>query len=473
MPKVNLILTLVCREYYNDRVHADPTFVFSPVQWGEVNPQCYTRDVQQYFARFNQLSSLISGVLCAIMAPKLGALSDRYGRKRIMMITSSGMLVSEIVTIVAANFPDTFPVKFLLLGFVFDGLCGSFIASMALSSAYATDCTPPEKRNVAFGYFHAALFTGIAMGPLLGGYVTKWTGTLLTMFYIALGCHLTFLLFLLFAIPESLSKTRQLAAREKYRIHLEELGTAAGWTHQIGLYNFLAPLKVLYPTGPGSSPALRRNLLLLSSIDTVVFGVAMGSMSIIVAYIGKVFQWGQLQQGVFTSIVSASRAVCLLFVLPLVTRLFRGRRSTKGSHGADNFELNVIRTAIFFDILGFLGYVLSRQGAFFIVSGVVAAFGGMGSPTLQAALTKHVRPDEIGSLLGAIGLLHALARIVSPIALNGVWSLTVARFDQAVYVVLTSLFGIAFSLALFIKPGGENCSVCALACNCRADHLCQ
>jgi len=468
VPKVNLILGLICREYFSDRQLADPSFAFLPIDFNEDNPQCRIKEVQARVSMFTLACSLISGLLSAIIAPKLGALSDRYGRKMILCITTCGMLCGEIITIITANFPETINVNFILLSYGFDGLCGSFIASTALSHSYATDCTPPNRRNVVFGYFHGCLFTGVALGPLIAAYVVKWTGTVVSVFYIALSFHIFFLLFLILFIPESLSKSRQMYAREKHRQELEALGPAGHWMVRLRSFNLFAPLKVLYPTGPGSSPAIRRNLLALATVDTIIFGLAMGAMSCVILYINYEFGWDTSDQSIFIAVVNICRVFTLVIILPGLNRAFRGPPKASAAPdagaapppppqnvGTDGFELAVIRAAIAFDALGFLGYALARHGAVFMFAGAVTSVGGMGSPTLQAALTKHVRPDQVGQLLGAMGLLHAVARVVSPSIFNSIYAVTVGRYTQAVFVVLASMFGVAFVVAWFAKPGGE------------------
>jgi MFS family permease len=461
VPKVNLILALVCREYFADQKYSpNPAFTYIPMQAfsGDADEACRTPEVQERVSAFILQGSLISGILAAVAAPKLGAISDRVGRKPIMCITNLGMLLGEVLTILAAKKPETFPVKWLLLGYFFDGLCGSFIASMSLSHSYATDCTSPEHRNVVFGYFHGGLFTGIALGPLFAGYLVKWTGDNIAMFYVALGCHLFFLVFLVLFVPESLPKARQVSAKEKYKREMEAYD-GSSWKQRLRTYNLFEPLKILYPTGPGSSSALRRNLLLLASVDTIIFGVAMGAMSIIIIYSNYMFDWKTYEQSIFMTVVNSSRVFVLLVILPGVTRLYRGRPGRKGSRpattsGTDTFDLTILRVGIFFDAMGFLGYTLSRQGWVFMASGALAAFGGMGSPTLQAAQTKHVPADRIGQLLGAMGLLHAVARVVAPLIFNGIYMATVKSFPQTVFVVLTAMFGLAFIVCWFVKPGG-------------------
>ena len=431
-----------------------------PVILGSENPQCRIPEVTALVSEFQLYGSLISGILSAVISPKLGALSDRYGRTKMIAYTILGMLLNEVVTIIVATYPDILSVNWILVGYVLDGLSGSFIAAMALSYAYASDCTVPEKRNVVFGYYHGSLFAGIALGPILAGLIVKATGKVLTVFYIALALHTTVLLFLIFVLPESLTKKRQLAAREKALdtfAYDDDFGPT--WfsfvTRTFRIGNPFAPLTVLWPTGSGTNPAVRRNLVLIAAVDTTMFGVAMGSMTVILLYSKYMFGWNTFDTTVFVSIVNTCRVVTLLIVLPIISRLIRGPVSTRTApknSGSDLIDLGIIRTAIFFDFLGYVGYTLVRTGPLFILCGAVASIGGMGSPTLQAALTKHAPPEKTGQILGAMGLLHAAARVVAPIIFNVIFARTVGGLTQTVFVCLTATFGLAFLISWFIRP---------------------
>lgn len=456
-PKINLILELVCQQYFADRAIADPNFTMVPVDFaGGSNDQCRIPAVQSRVSIFQLWGSLLAGIFSAITSPKLGALSDRYGRKKILIFTSIGTICSEIITIFAAKYPETFPVYFLLVGFAIDGLFGSFIVAMAIANSYASDCTPPHLRNVAFGYFHGCLFSGIAVGPIIAGYLVKYTGQIVTVFYVLLAVHVFFVLFIGFVVPESLSKKRRQAAQEKYDDQVAALGPAADWVQWVRDIVLLEPLKILWPTGPHASPALRWNLVVLAAVDTIVFGVAMGNMGIVLIYTNYAFGWRTFESSRFMSIANSCRVLCLIVVLPILTRLVRGKPSSqKRNTGCDTFDLSVIRVAIMFDTLGYLGYTLSRASDPFILSGVVAAIGGIGSPTLQSALTKHVPADQTGQLLGASGLLHALARVIAPTVFSAIYAATVGKFTQTVFVCLTATFGLAFVISWFIRPHGK------------------
>ncbi|KAK3307059.1 major facilitator superfamily domain-containing protein [Chaetomium strumarium] len=481
VPRLNLIIDLICRHYFADRSAADPDFTFTPVVPGGSNRQCFIPDVQKQVATFSLVLNVLTGTLSSLTAPKLGSLSDRYGRKRMMIVCSVGGILAEIITILAAKYPETVPYQFLLLGAFFDGLTGSFTAGSVLSHAYTSDCTPPSKRGVAIGYLHSCLFTGLAFGPLIAGYLVKWTGSLLSIFYILLGCHLFFVCFMAFITPESLSRKQQLLAREKYALQQQAFGPAPECSgllsripfgkqlgrlfHRLRTSNPLGPLDILFPTGPGTR-VLRRNFLVLAFIDVVVLAAAMSAGTVIVMYVEYIFEWGNFESSRFISLTSMVRVVILVAVLPLINYLFRTRPAARRTReeptvpveeknsGADEVDLWILRAALVSDVVGVVGYILARSGPVFVACAVVTAFGGMGSATIQAAVSKHVPPARVGQMLGAIGLLHSFARIIAPILFNQLYAATVESFPQAIFVLLASAYALALAASFFLKAHG-------------------
>ena len=436
---------------------------------GAGSEQCRKNpDVQAIVTKFTLVITIIIGTLSAVMSPKIGALSDRYGRIKLLVIASAGGFITEVITVLAYKYPETIHYKWLLAGAVFEGLCGSFTAGFAVTHAYASDCTAPPKRSVAFGYFHACLFSGIALGPMAVAVIIKNGGTLLMIFYIALGIHLFFMLFVLFVVPESLSKKRQKLAQDKFKADgANLLANGYTWIWALKTANVLAPLKILWPTGPGTSGRLRANLILLSIVDTTIFGVAMGAMNVLVLYSGYVFNWDTAQTSLFISEVNIFRVFALIVVLPALNYLVRRRRqftqrrdsgfvSPEPNSGSDLFDLSMIRIAISLEVLGYLGYASATTSEMFVIGGILAALGGIGSPTLQASLTKHVPHDKVGQLLGATGLLHALARIIAPTICGLIYANTVATVPSTVFIVLSACFGIAFCFSWFIRPHGAH-----------------
>lgn len=87
---------------------------------------------------------------------------------------------------------------------------------------------------------------------------------------------------------------------------------------------------------------------------------------------------------------------------------------------------------------------------------MLTALGGIGSPTAQSALTKHIPPDKTGQLLGASALLRSLARIIFPTLFGLVYADTVGTFPQAVFICLASVFLVSAVCSYFITPHGES-----------------
>ncbi|CAK7565391.1 MAG: hypothetical protein SEPTF4163_003307 [Sporothrix epigloea] len=487
VPKMNLIVDLVCRGYLADR--SDDGLQVLPVVLGAKNPQCQIPEVQRSVAAFLLANSVIVGLLSAFTVPRLGSMSDRFGRKKIMALSSCGGLSAEIITILAANFPDVVSYRWILASSVFDGLVGSFTMGNIVSHSYTSDCTPPSKRTITFGYLHACLFTSMALGPLLSGYFVEWTGSLLSIFYVTLVCHTLFVLYIIFVLPESLSKRRQSIAREKFakdkevyaaKLREEELrqeeeeaaGVRTRKTGLVGLYrraalrvqqsNPLAPLRILLPKG-AAQKRVRRNLIILAVVDTLIISSSMSLGPVLLLYSEFLFKWGNFETSAFISLVSMVRVVVLMGIFPIVNYFVRvrpaarrrrmtGEVPSEANTGADRLDVWLIRSAIFADVLGLTGYIFARTPATFVLCGIVTAFGGVGSATIQSSLTKHIPPDRVGQLLGAVGLLHAVSRILAPLVFNGLYAATIGTYPQAIFVLVASMTFVVFFLTFLVRP---------------------
>ncbi|KAI0914672.1 MFS general substrate transporter [Ustulina deusta] len=483
VPRIELIVTLVCRHYFAEQQILDPDRTFLPVIIGGSNLQCNSAPVQKNVAVFTLVLSALAGGLSAFTAPKLGSLSDRYGRNRLLVIASCGGIVNETITILAAKYPDIVDYHFLILGSFFDGLTGSFTAVSVLGNSYVSDCTPPSKRGVGLGYLQACLFTGLAFGPILAGRFTVWTGSVLSIFYVALGCHILVITFLWFVVPESLSKRRRMAAQEKHQAEQEAIQAVLSrsverqsrlsawiandklrtWLLVLLTANPLAPLKMFIPSGQ-ENRRLRRNLLLLGFIDTVLISATLGAGTVLILYAKFMFNWGTWESSRFISIVSFFRVIVLVVIFPIVNYFFRIRplrreqesngnlRIEEAHSGADNLDVWLLRLALLCDTVGVVGYIFVRTEELFVLSAICTSFGGLASATIQATLTKQVPAEQVGSMLGAMGLLHAVSRVFAPIVFDGIYAGTIESFPQTFVVVLASLFGLSIFASLFLRP---------------------
>ncbi|KAK9460329.1 major facilitator superfamily domain-containing protein [Lipomyces oligophaga] len=446
-PKLNLLLSLICRSSSEN--------IESSASVGDVDPSCQTPEVHAHLSKFNLTVGLIQGILSAVVAPKLGTLSDRLGRCPILMLSAAGPLVANMIGILISYSNGVHAYRWFWLSAFFDGVTGSVAAMMSTAHAYATDCTPPEKRASVFGLFHACLFLGFAGGPALGGYIIKVTGNIMSTFYLAIVMQAIFMLFAALILPESVSAQSRENARQIHAAALqaeyEEFGPPVSLRDYIRRVNFLAPLKVLRPTN-GVRPDIRRNLVVLALIDTAMIGIGGGAAMITILYSELTFGWTSVETGYFISIMSAVRAVVLVGLLPLLTKYLRSRDVSSINHvGASFSDIFLLRCAILIEILASISFCLSRTGVQFAISGSLSAAGSIASATIQSALTKHVAKQDTGALLGALSLMHSLCSIVAPTLFATIYAYSVAWFPGLFFLALISIFVCLFMLSLMLK----------------------
>ncbi|CAF9909403.1 MAG: hypothetical protein GOMPHAMPRED_006744 [Gomphillus americanus] len=452
--RTNLILELLCRRYYTE---ADSGSIL-PEDWTSLQDHCRKPEVQALASRFTFTTDLICGILAAISCPKLGALSDRYGRIKVLCIPATGTLMSEAIITFVAFHPGSLSINWLYLAYFFEGLCGSFIAVIAITHSYLADCTTPENRNVVFGWFHGCLWSGFAVGSLLVTAVIRATGDYRGVFYISVACRLCFSISLLVAVPESVSHHQQLIARRLFSKRKLEMDASLGHLEKTvrKVYDLFSPLKFFWPKGHGSSPALRRNLALLAVVDAVTFGIAMGSFNVLILYSRHEFGWRAYEQSFFFAGMNFTRICCSTIVMPAIVWLNHGtlwNPKSESHTGCEKLDLALLRSALAFYTLGYIGYALATVPTLFIISGVATAIAGLALPMLQSVMTKHISAIHTGQMLGASGLLHSLARIVTPFALNGMYGLTVGTMSHFAFVFVAIILGTTACLCWFVMPG--------------------
>lgn len=455
VPKINVILALICVQYEGHEVTAQKLG----------NDQiCNSPSAHARMGRFMMCAQIISGVGSAISSPRMGKLSDIYGRKPLLAISAIGLLFGDVISMAAAWFPHRVPVYLVLLEFGIGGLTGSFAATMAIIQAYAVDCTDGEERVSFFSRLHACMYIGQAVGPAVGGVLVRIVGhgDMLSVFYAATVCHASFILFVIFGLRETSPK----ATQPRVKIGISQLGVGSPTTTSkiracLKACNIFRPLKILWPKREVSSRIAHRNLPLLACIDSISFGIQLGLASLLVLYSESRLGWKTVEASMFVSLTNATRALILAAIMPLMAKLAKSNAFGNGTSPAPGmgkpsgntvrFSIRTIQIAILLELLSHLGFSLADNTILFTLSGVLAAAGAPLSPTTQLLMTTYVDTEKVGELLGAVSLLHALSRCLIPATIQFVYSMTIRHAPGAVFWVLSGIFTGTFLLSLQIR----------------------
>ncbi|KAH7929729.1 MFS general substrate transporter [Leucogyrophana mollusca] len=469
---------------------------------GDTRKQCAADPVvQAATAKLAAVLTTTIGVLGCLTTGWWGSLSDRFGRTPIMAVSSLGLLATDTVVITTVFYVDRLPggYWFLLVGMMLDGLFGGMSTGVAAMHAYLADVTTPSTRSRVFSMTLGLMFTGVALGPVLGGLLVRTTGSPLSVFYFAAGLHAAYLIYVGLVVPESLTKSRANGARERHQesvmdrrnVSTSAMGRVVGLLR--GAVSFLSPLAVLLPErvdvkgNPLKKP--RRDWSLCFVAASYGFTMMdLGSLTYKFQYAAATFGWSSETVSYFIALAGAGRALLLAVILPLIIRLLRPSppapiqlpaepdeplqsgasasststtveethaprsKSPSPSH-SPAFDLNIARVSLFIEVIAFSLLAVASSGAMFTAATFLGAFGSGFSPAIQAfALELFVRRggkgrSQAGKLFGAISVVQVLAtQIIGPSLFGYVYVKTVGTFPRT--ILFMTAFSVAISLTL-------------------------
>ena len=349
-------------------------------------------------SEINLAFATVFGLMQFFCAPVLGLLSDRFGRRPVLLTSIFGLGVDFLFMAFAPT------IRWLFVGRV---ISGATAASFSTANAYIADVTAPENRAKAFGMMGAAFGLGFTLGPALGGLLTRID--LRLPFFVCAGLALLNWLYGYFILPESLPP-----AKREPKLNWKKA-------------NPIGPLKLLRS---------HKDLLGLASVG-FLFQLAHVVLPVIfILYAGYRYNWGpdivglsMLGTGVSNIIVQA------LLVGPVVKRI--------GERGA--LLLGLASGAAGFAIFG-----LAPTGWIYLAGIPVFALMGFTGPGMQALMTSRVAPHEQGQLQGANGAMMGIAGIIAPSLFGFTFAFAVRHNDTLHMPGLPILIASALMLCAFL-----------------------
>ena len=305
-----------------------------------------------------------------LCAPLIGNLSDRYGRRPVLIVSLVALAVDYAIT----GWSPT--ITWLFVGRFLSGAAG---AAYPTVNAYIADVSPPEKRAANFGLTGAAFGIGFVLGPALGGVIGDHWGAR-APFYVAAAIALANALFGLVVLKESLPPER----RRKFE-----------W----------------WRANPvGSLKALGRIPMIVGLIAVTILGqLAHDALPATWTYYTMLrFHWSAAQVGYSLMAVGALTAVSF-GVLP---RLIVPRIG----------ETRSVYVGFLFAALGYAGYAISSQPWMIYAWMSVWALSGIGGPALNAIMSKGVPANEQGELMGALASASSITSVVAPLLLTNLFA---------------------------------------------------
>ncbi len=295
-----------------------------------------------------------------LIAPVLGSLSDRFGRRPVLLVSLFAFSLDYLAMALAPT------LAWLFIARAIAGVCGATYSTL---TAYIADTTGEEARAKYIGYLSAAWGVGFIIGPAIGGLLGELGSR--APFYVASAvCFLNFAYGHL-VLPESLSENNR------------------------------RPFSLIRANTIGAIFHLRGSTVLGLLAAYFFYQIAHDSNPSVWSFFTiERFGWSEFQVGLSVAFVGVMIAVANSLLVAPSIKLLGERRA--------------IPVGYAFQALGFLGFAFSTHGWQLILSIVPFALGAIGSVALRSHMTKQVAPDQQGELQGAIASIMGLGAILAP-----------------------------------------------------------
>lgn len=361
-----------------------------------VLPFLVTKYAHTHIASFVGIITALFAFCEFVAAPTLGLLSDRYGRRPVLLLSMAGSALGYLL-LGGGN-----SLWLLFLGRIIDGLTAGNISTVF---AYVADITPHEQRAKRYGMIGGAIGLGFIIGPAIGGFVARWG--LSAPMYLAAAMCLFNLGWAYFALPETLS--------------LQSGRSTFQWSD----INPLAAFK-----GIQSNTGLR-SLLLASVFHFIAFAQLQGNIAV---YFKDLLSWNTSQMGLVFLIVGFADFVTQGYLVGKLHKFFN--------------EQKLSVTGI--SIAGTMYLVFASLTRFYIVGEVyvaylIYAFGkGLFEPSMSSLVSKSAGNNEQGKAHGSYQSLQSLTRVIGPITAACLYNIH-KSLPYLVCAVLTFVSAILFS----------------------------
>jgi DHA1 family tetracycline resistance protein-like MFS transporter len=353
------------------------------------------------FAGSNTDAGWWNGVLMALWAamqfvcsPIIGSLSDRYGRRPVILVSTLGLAADWALMALAPS------LWWLALGRIIGGATS---ASFTVIFAYMADITEPAQRVRAYGLMGAAFSAGFIAGPMLGGLLGEFGARL--PFWTACGLSAAAALYGWFILPESLPRERRMAF---------------AWSRA----NPLGSLRLL---------AAHRELSGLAAVNLLLYFAHHVFSAVFVLYAAHRYGFGPFEVG----LLLAFEGILETWVQAVLTERVVAR-------------LGDWRTMVLGLALGTIGLLLmgfAPSGWLFIAALVPNSLWALAQPTLLSLMTQRVSEREQGQLQGAVNSVASLAGVVSPLFFGWIYSVSTGDPGLTFYIS-AAILGLAALLGL-------------------------
>ncbi|SCU87525.1 LADA_0E04522g1_1 [Lachancea dasiensis] len=435
-----------------------------------VDGACDMSSAQAEFSDIQTGIAIICGIVGTLLAGKLGELSDRFGRKPILIYIGMVRLLT-CSAIFCTVIPQT-PYSKTLMIFAnsLESLHGGILVIVATGNSYAADCTEAHNRTLAISMLMSTFYGAMGLGPLIGSSLVKiFKGNSFVPFFLAFGGSIVYLIFVSFVLTESRHGDALKHSQNHFLHRKRSISSIAsngsssylnnrGKYHLLQFLDLLSPLKKLWlPPSVHGSFVGRYTVVALVSMDVLFIASTTAAAAPILMYGTFRYHWDSVDLGYFITLLCLGRAFVLLLIAPLSLSWLKKYYPTL-KNSIDAVDMISLRVAMGAVVLSFLAAVRGdSKGYSMIIYAMMQNLSALFSPTVQSTVAKYCSQSSVGEVFGAMALIRSLAMLVFPVLILQIYGHTVNKQPRAFLLVplCSALIALAISFTIKIVTDSE------------------
>lgn len=375
---------------------------------------------QELASTLNMYKALLEAVPTVVLALFLGAWSDKYGRKMLLLLPNIGTCLQLVLLVVYAVYETELEPLYLLVTVVPLALCGGMMPVMVGSAAYISDTSTPESRVLRLAVMQSFFLVGAPLGSVTGGAILTHFGYV-TVYVVAAVMSLLCIIYVIFVLKETVKKPD---------------GPSQPIKDFFDLTRVRQGLDTCFRKRENNH---RLHLLLLMLAMSMNFFPVMGEMSVAYLYTRKKFEWTEIMYSYYASSSLLASMVGLLIALPIMKVALHLSDVAIASIGAACRICS--ETMIAF----------APQGWFLFAVCPFMVFAGMYSPILRGMLSQIVSREEQGKLYSVVGACEAAMPVLGIVLYTKVYNATSTSFPGAVFLMSAIVFIIPTIIFIWLQ----------------------
>jgi len=496
--EIPVIRQFACEWYFNKHPEASAFFVL------ESEDRCQSPVIAKLAGEIIASARILNALITVLCLTVYSDMLSRFGRKPMFTFVAFCLTCSIVLFGAGASIGGPVGIALIAANFVFSGLGSQPLLQLTFQS-YIVDCVKSEERSPTFAMLGSATFAGLSISAVASSLMTRYSSIPLLPFWVGSGVFACMFLYSAFVLPEALTPERQKelmqaneATQESHRHHnpsgedsdSEDSEDGALETIQKRM-NFVRKLQILLPKRDEATGKKDYRLLVLAIAFTIYRIGGLYTNDLLLLTTTGSFGFSGAENGILVGFITASKAILLMGILPIVIRKGRSkytrwveqkssvhpdmdghsessrllaqrdraygtngkklRKSQKeevAPAGAERFDLYFGAVSFSIDALALIGVGCSRAVWQLYASTALLAISAAGGPSVQSIATQIASKALTDQVLSAMALIDNAGAVLSPLVLGGIYSATARTMPSLAWFVSAALFLLAAAILL-------------------------